>query len=65
MFGRPGNNPYCHHRALELKKEGLRERVVKIKSAPGLPFDHGEFEIVVEPIDAAVPKKRNPLPIVV
>jgi radical SAM protein with 4Fe4S-binding SPASM domain len=65
MFGRAGNNPYCHHRTLELKKEGLRERVVKVKPAPGEPFDHGLFEIVVEPIDAALPKKRNPLPIVV
>jgi Y-X(10)_GDL-associated radical SAM protein len=65
MFGRPGNNPYCHHRTLELKKEGLRERVVKVKSAPGLPFDHGLFEIVVEPIDAPAPRKKNLLPIVV
>jgi hypothetical protein len=65
MFGKAGNNPYCHHRTLELKKEGLRERVVKVKQAPGLPFDHGLFEIVVEPIDAAVPKKTNRLPIVV
>ncbi len=65
MFGKPGNNPYCHHRTLELKKEGLRERVVKVKSAPGQPFDHGLFEIVVEPIDAPVAKKRNLLPIVV
>ncbi|MBN9160059.1 MAG: hypothetical protein J0I07_03765 [Myxococcales bacterium] len=27
LFGKPGNNRYCHHRALELKKCGLRERV--------------------------------------
>jgi radical SAM protein with 4Fe4S-binding SPASM domain len=50
LFGRAGNNPYCHHRALEHEKEGLRERVVKVKDAQGLPFDHGLFEIVVEPI---------------
>jgi radical SAM protein with 4Fe4S-binding SPASM domain len=50
LFGRPGNNPYCHHRALELEKQGLRERVVLRKSAPGTPFDHGEFELLLEPI---------------
>ena len=53
FFGKPGNNPYCHHRALEHDARGLRERVVKRANAPGKPFDHGEFEIVVEPKDAA------------
>ncbi|HEY3820526.1 MAG TPA: radical SAM protein [Polyangiaceae bacterium] len=49
LFGRPGNNPYCHHRATELRKEGLRERVVPVAAAPGEPFDHGLFDLVVEP----------------
>jgi radical SAM protein with 4Fe4S-binding SPASM domain len=49
LFGRPGNNPYCHHRALELKKANLRERLVRVDEAPGLPFDRGRFELVVEP----------------
>jgi radical SAM protein with 4Fe4S-binding SPASM domain len=48
LFGRPGNNPYCHHRALELLREGKRERVVRLKPAEGKPFDHGLFDIVVE-----------------
>lgn len=48
LFGRPGNNPYCHHRALQLKKRGLRERIVAVASAPGEPFDHGLFELVEE-----------------
>lgn len=48
LFGKPGNNPYCHHRALEMQRQGKRERVVKIGEAPGLPFDHGLFDIVVE-----------------
>jgi radical SAM protein with 4Fe4S-binding SPASM domain len=55
LLGKPGNNPYCHHRALTLQKEGLRERVVKVEAAPGLPFDQGRFEIVEESIDAALP----------
>lgn len=48
LFGKAGNNPYCHHRALERQREGKRERVVRKAEAPGLPFDHGEFEIVLE-----------------
>ncbi len=48
LFGKPGNNPYCHHRALELLREGKRERIVKVAEAMGQPFDHGRFEIVVE-----------------
>ncbi len=30
LLGRPGNNPYCHYRALDLQKCGLRERIVKL-----------------------------------
>ena len=48
LLGRPGNNPYCHHRALELLRKGRRERVVRVAPAPGEPFDHGLFEIVEE-----------------
>ncbi len=50
LFGRPGDNPYCHHRALERQREGLRERLVLRTPAPGEPFDHGVFELIVEPI---------------
>lgn len=49
FFGRRGNNPYCHHRALEHARRGQRERLVPLTRAPGVPFDHGRFEIVVEP----------------
>ena len=52
LFGQRGNNPYCHHRALELARRGLRERLVPTAPAPGLPFDYGRFAIVVEPLDA-------------
>ncbi|MEO8706587.1 MAG: radical SAM protein [Kofleriaceae bacterium] len=52
IAGRPGNNPYCHYRARTLAKQGLRERLVPATRAPGLPFDHGTFAIVVEPLDA-------------
>jgi radical SAM protein with 4Fe4S-binding SPASM domain len=48
LFGRPGNNPYCHHRALELMKQRRRERLVQTHAAEGRPFDHGLFDIVEE-----------------
>src|SRR6185436_4276129 len=52
VFGRPGNNPYCHYRARTLKKQGLRERLVPATPAPGTPFDSGTFDVIVEPFDA-------------
>lgn len=49
LSGRRGNNPYCHHRALELLEAGKRERVVRTEAARGAPFDYGAFQIVEEP----------------
>jgi len=48
LFGKRGNNPFCHHRALELLAKGRRERVVRVERAGGMPFDYGKFEIVEE-----------------
>lgn len=48
FFGRRGNNPYCHHRALVQLQRGKRERFVLKKKAVGLPFDYGEFELIEE-----------------
>jgi len=48
FFGKPGNNPYCHHRALERQKAGVRERLARKAPAPGAPFDHGHFDLVLE-----------------
>jgi radical SAM protein with 4Fe4S-binding SPASM domain len=50
LFGKPGNNPLCHHRALEMRRQGKRERLVQVEPAPGAPFDHGRFDIIVEEI---------------
>jgi len=55
ISGRPGNNPFCHYRARTLAKQGLRERLVPVTAATGVPFDHGTFEIVVEPLGASDP----------
>jgi radical SAM protein with 4Fe4S-binding SPASM domain len=49
LFGKRGNNPFCHHRALELLREGRRERIVRKEAAAGMPFDYGTFAIVDEP----------------
>ena len=49
VFGRVGNNPFCHHRALEYLREGLRERLRLERPAEGLPFDHGVFASYLEP----------------
>ncbi|CAN5419412.1 GDL motif peptide-associated radical SAM/SPASM maturase [soil metagenome] len=58
FFGKPGNNPYCHHRALEHDARGLRECLVQRKAAPGTPFDHGEFDVIVEAKDSDTPDVR-------
>jgi radical SAM protein with 4Fe4S-binding SPASM domain len=54
LMGRPGNNPMCYHRASEMDRKGLRERLVKVKDAGGKSFDYGEFEIVVETAEPRV-----------
>jgi radical SAM protein with 4Fe4S-binding SPASM domain len=55
LFGKAGNNPYCHHRALEMQASGRRERVVRRELAPGLPFDYGKFDLVEEADPSAAP----------
>jgi radical SAM protein with 4Fe4S-binding SPASM domain len=56
LFGRTGNNPYCHYRARTFARQGLRERLVMTEGAPGQPFDNGRFRIVVEALDAPEPQ---------
>ncbi|MDP9001122.1 MAG: radical SAM protein, partial [Myxococcota bacterium] len=53
LFGRRGNNPFCHHRSLELLREGRRERLLRKEKPGGVPFDFGRYEIVEEPWPAA------------
>jgi radical SAM protein with 4Fe4S-binding SPASM domain len=49
LLGYPGDNPYCHHRALELMAKGVRERVLWVGPAPNEPFDHGQYSLEREP----------------
>jgi len=60
FFGRAGNNPYCHHRALTHQRSGARERLVQVAPAAGVPFDHGLFEIVHEELSAPWPADQRP-----
>jgi radical SAM protein with 4Fe4S-binding SPASM domain len=60
LLGRPGNDPYCHHRARRFAAEGRRERLVRVERAPGAPFDNGRFEIVIEALDAPEPEAPTP-----
>ncbi len=48
LTGKRGDNPYCYYRARTLGQRGLRERIVKVREAPGHSFDIGRFDIVVE-----------------
>jgi radical SAM protein with 4Fe4S-binding SPASM domain len=50
LFGKPGNNPFCHHRALEMDRLGKRERVVLIQQAEGLPFDRGAWNLEIDDV---------------
>ena len=48
-LGRRGNNPFCYHRVVQLRKKGVRETLVQRERAPNEPYDYGRFEIVEEP----------------
>jgi hypothetical protein len=48
LLGRRGNNPYCHHRAIELLTRGKRERLVQVRCACGSVGDTALFEIELE-----------------
>jgi Y-X(10)_GDL-associated radical SAM protein len=52
LLGKRGNNPYCHFRVRDLARNGVRERIVKIKEAPPESFAVGEFALIEEAIPA-------------
>ena len=62
FFDRRGNNPYCHHRALEQAKRGLRERVYPKVQAPALVIRGGVDRLSprrwCEEVAAALPDSR-------
>jgi radical SAM protein with 4Fe4S-binding SPASM domain len=63
-LGRRGNNPFCYHRVTQLRRRGVRERLVLKERAPQEPYDFGRLEIVEEAwVDepTAKPARRLPL----
>ncbi len=73
-LGKRGNYPFCYYRATQLKRRGLRERLVSVEKAPNEPYDFGRFELVEEawrdepepepePLPKVTPARRNRLPI--
>jgi radical SAM protein with 4Fe4S-binding SPASM domain len=62
-MGRRGNMPFCYWRATQLRKQGLRERLVHRDPAAGLPYDFGRFELELEPDDAPLPPAPRRLPV--
>lgn len=64
LLGRPGNNPFCHHRALEMDARGLRERIEMVAPAQSnQPFAAGTFRIIRESKDPAVREREGPVAI--
>jgi Y-X(10)_GDL-associated radical SAM protein len=53
LLGRPGNNPYCHHRVETLAAQGRRERVAKVEDAGPAAFAIGRFELIEEALDGS------------
>ncbi|MFI5306188.1 MAG: radical SAM protein [Polyangiales bacterium] len=58
LTGHIGDNPYCHHRAVELLHRGERERIELAQAVPGLPFDHAVYRIVREPWPSEALRRR-------
>ena len=54
LFGRAGNNPFCHSRALALAARGVVEKLEPVSAAPGKPFDFGSYRIVEAPLEREI-----------
>ena len=59
-LGRRGNMPFCYYRASQLRRQGLRERLLHKTQAAGLPYDFGAFELAVEPWPATPDPPERP-----
>jgi len=66
VTGRRGNNPYCHHRALEWLRVHKRERLVQVQPAQGANRDTACWNVVLEDAPAAwvaaLPEQHPPTP---
>jgi radical SAM protein with 4Fe4S-binding SPASM domain len=59
LMGRPGNNPFCHHRSLEMRKAGVRERIELVEAAPDIPFGNGLWQVVREKVEPGAGGERE------
>ena len=62
ILGKRGNNPYCHHRAIELLSQGKRERLHLVEAARGLIRDAAKFELILEDAPADWVASLPPIP---
>jgi len=63
-LGRRGNNPFCYYRATQLRRKGIRERLVPKERAAGEPYDFGRLELVEEPwVDEATDTSAAEVPV--
>jgi radical SAM protein with 4Fe4S-binding SPASM domain len=63
VLGRPGNNPFCIHRALDLQTQGLRERIELVREAPPIGFGTPLFRVIREPLDPEQRATQGPVAI--
>lgn len=64
LLGRPGNNPMCYHRAREMDRMGLRERVERVHAPEtNEPFAMGRFRVVREHANAELRAQSGPVAI--
>lgn len=64
LLGRPGNNPYCHHRALEMDRAGQRERLEPVFRAGQHAFGFGSYRLIREHKDPARREAEGPIEVV-
>ncbi len=63
LMGRPGNNPYCLHRAQQIDAMGMRERLERVRAAEPIPFANALFRLIREPKDPQERARVGPVQI--
>ncbi len=61
LMGRPGNNPFCHYRALQMDEQGMRERIELVRPAAPDGFAFALFRVVREWTDEARRDAEGPI----
>jgi radical SAM protein with 4Fe4S-binding SPASM domain len=61
LLGRPGNNPFCHHRAMEMDRMDQQERIELVRGAADRPFAAGLFRVIREWKDPERRQREGPV----